>query len=225
MVSDKTRRSAFIEQNLGLVHSYAERFRGRGLEYDDLYSAGCMGLIKAYDGFDETRGVCFSTYAVPVILGEIKKLFRDGGTVKVSRSLKELSLRINAAREHHRKLCGTEPTLSQLSEELGESVENITLAIQAAQPALSLTPENREDDDHQMDIPVESPEEELTDKIGLAEVLESLPEQDRLLIKLRFYANRTQSETAKLLHTTQVQISRRERKILKLMRIRLLEEP
>ena len=225
MVSDKTRRSAFIEQNLGLVHSRAGRFRGRGLEYDDLYSAGCMGLIKAYDGFDETRGVCFSTYAVPVILGEIKKLFRDGGTVKVSRSLKELSLRINAAREHHRKLCGTEPTLSQLSEELGESVENITLAIQAAQPALSLTPENREDDDHQMDIPVESPEEELTDKIGLAEVLESLPEQDRLLIKLRFYANRTQSETAKLLHTTQVQISRRERKILKLMRIRLLEEP
>ena len=225
MVSDKTRRSAFIEQNLGLVHSSAGRFRGRGLEYDDLYSAGCMGLIKAYDGFDETRGVCFSTYAVPVILGEIKKLFRDGGTVKVSRSLKELSLRINAAREHHRKLCGTEPTLSQLSEELGESVENITLAIQAAQPALSLTPENREDDDHQMDIPVESPEEELTDKISLAEVLESLPEQDRLLIKLRFYANRTQSETAKLLHTTQVQISRRERKILKLMRIRLLEEP
>ena len=184
MVSDKTRRSACIEQNLGLVHSCAGRFRGRGLEYDDLYSAGCMGLIKAYDGFDETRGVCFSTYAVPVILGEIKKLFRDGGTVKVSRSLKELSLRINAARE-----------------------------------------ENREDDDHQMDIPVESPEEELTDKIGLAEVLESLPEQDRLLIKLRFYANRTQSETAKLLHTTQVQISRRERKILKLMRIRLLEEP
>lgn len=225
MISDKTRRSAFIEQNLGLVHSCAGRFRGRGLEYDDLYSAGCMGLIKAYDGFDETRGVCFSTYAVPVILGEIKKLFRDGGTVKVSRSLKELSLRINAAREHHRKLCGTEPTLSQLSEELGESMENITLAIQAAQPALSLTPENREDDDHQMDIPVESPEEELTDKIGLAEVLESLPEQDRLLIKLRFYANRTQSETAKLLHTTQVQISRRERKILKLMRIRLLEEP
>ena len=225
MVSDKTRRSAFIEQNLGLVHSSAGRFRGRGLEYDDLYSAGCMGLIKAYDGFDETRGVCFSTYAVPVILGEIKKLFRDGGTVKVSRSLKELSLRINAAREHHRKLCGTEPTLSQLSEELGESVENITLAIQAAQPALSLTPENREDDDHQMDIPVESPEEELTDKISLAEVLESLPEQDRLLIKLRFYANRTQSETAKLLHTTQVQISRREGKILKLMRIRLLEEP
>ena len=222
MVSDKTRRSAFIEQNLGLVHSCAGRFRGRGLEYDDLYSAGCMGLIKAYDGFDETRGVCFSTYAVPVILGEIKKLFRDGGTVKVSRSLKELGLRVNAAREHHRKLCGTEPTLSQLAEELGESVENITLAIQAAQPALSLTPEG-ENSDRQIDIPVESPEEELADKIGLAEVLESLPEEDRLLIRLRFYANRTQSETAKVLHTTQVQISRRERKILRKMRERLLE--
>ena len=217
MVTDKTRRSAFIEQNLGLVHACAGRFRGRGIEYDDLYSAGCMGLVKATDGFDEGRGVCFSTYAVPVILGEIKKLFREGGTVKVSRSLKELGLRVNAAREHHRKLCGTEPTLSQLAEELGESVENITLAIQAAQPALSLTPEG-ENNDRQIDIPVESPEEELADKIGLAEVLESLPEEDRLLIRLRFYANRTQSETAKVLHTTQVQISRRERKILRKMR-------
>ena len=224
MVSDQTRRSAFIEQNLGLVHSCAGRFRGRGLEYDDLYSAGCMGLIKAYDGFDKSRGVCFSTYAVPVILGEIRKLFRDGGTVKVSRSLKELGMRINAAREHHNKICGREPTLSQLAEELGESVENITLAIQAAQPAISLTPENREDDEHQMDIPVDSPEEELSDKIGLEEVLESLPEPDKLLIRLRFYGNRTQSDTAKILHTTQVQISRRERKILQWMRLRLLDE-
>ena len=84
-------RAEFIEKNLGLVHSCAGRFKGRGIEYDDLFSAGCMGLVKAYDGFDGSRGLCFSTYAVPVILGEIKKLFRDGGTVKVSRSLKELS--------------------------------------------------------------------------------------------------------------------------------------
>ena len=224
MISDKTRRDAFIEQNLGLVHSCAGRFRGRGMEYDDLYSAGCMGLIKAYDGFDPSRGVCFSTYAVPVILGEIRKVFREGGTLKVSRSLKELGMRVNAAREHHRKLCGTEPTLSQLAEELEESVENITLAIQAAQPALSLTPENREEDDHQLDIPVDSPEEELAARIGLEEVMESLPEQDRLLIRLRFYGNRTQSDTARILHTTQVQISRRERKILQWMRKRLVEE-
>ena len=97
-----------------LVHACAGRFRGRGMEYDDLYSAGCVGLIKAYDNFDESRGVCFSTYAVPVILGEIKKLFRDGGTVKVSRSLKELGMRVQAAREHTMKLCGAEPTLQQL---------------------------------------------------------------------------------------------------------------
>ena len=224
MITENTERSAFIEQNLGLVHSCAGRFRGRGIEYDDLYSAGCMGLVKAYDAFDPARGVCFSTYAVPVILGEIKKLFRDGGTVKVSRSLKELNLRVNAAREHHRKLFGTEPTLSQLAEELGESVENVAMAIQAAQPAMSLTPENTEDGDRQLDIPVDSPEEALAERISLEEVLHALPEQDRQLIRLRFYGNKTQSETAKVLHTTQVQISRRERKLLKLMRAKLLEE-
>ena len=143
MVTDKTRREAFITQNLGLVHACAGRFRGRGMEYDDLYSAGCVGLIKAYDNFDESRGVCFSTYAVPVILGEIKKLFRDGGTVKVSRSLKELGMRVQAAREHTMKLCGAEPTLQQLAEQLDEPIENVALAIQAAQPAMSLTPEGR----------------------------------------------------------------------------------
>ena len=224
MVSDKTRRDAFIEQNLGLVHACAGRFRGRGMEYDDLYRAGCMGLVKACDHFDENRGVCFSTYAVPVILGEIKKLFRDGGTVKVSRSLKELGMRVQAAREHHMKLCGTEPTLSQLAEELDEPVENITLAIQAAQPAMSLTPENTEDGDRQLDIPVDSPEEALAERISLEEVLRALPEQDQQLIRLRFYGNKTQSETAKVLHTTQVQISRRERRILSLLRRRLLED-
>lgn len=223
MVSDKTRRSVFIEKNLGLVHSCAGRFRGRGIEYDDLYSAGCMGLVKACDGFDETRGVCFSTYAVPVILGEIKKLFRDGGTVKVSRSIKELGLRINAARERHMKLYGAEMTVGQLAEELGETPEAVALAIRASMPAMSLTPETDDGDDRQMDIPVASPEEELSDKISLEEVLDSLSEQDRTLIRLRFYGNRTQSDTAKLLHTTQVQVSRRERKILQLMRIKLLE--
>ena len=210
MVTDKTRREACISQNLGLVHACAGRFRGRGMEYDDLYSAGCVGLIKAYDNFDESRGVCFSTYAVPVILGEIKKLFRDGGTVKVSRSLKELGMRAQAAREHTMKLCGSEPTLQQLAEQLDEPIENVALAIQAAQPAMSLTPENGEDG--------------LADRSSLAVVIDALPEQDKQLIRLRFYGNRTQSETAKALHTTQVQISRRERKILIRLRTRLLEE-
>lgn len=223
MVSDTAQRSAFIEQNLGLVHACAGRFRGRGIEYDDLYSAGCMGLVKAYDGFDESRGVCFSTYAVPVILGEIKKLFREGGVVKVSRSLKELGMRVNAAQEQYIKLCGTEPSLTQLAQQLDEPLDSIALAVQAAQPALSLTPDNGEESGAQLDIPVDSPEEELADRISLGEVLRSLPQEDQDLIRLRFYGERTQSETARLLHTTQVQISRRERKILRWMRAQLLE--
>ena len=221
---DGSAEAQLLTENAGLIWSIVRRYNGCGVETDDLYQLGCIGFVKAVKGFDLTYGTQFSTYAVPVILGEIKKLFRDGGTVKVSRSLKELGMRVQAAREHHMKLCGTEPTLSQLAEELDEPVENITLAIQAAQPAMSLTPENTEDGDRQLDIPVESPEEELADRISLAEVIEALPEQDKQLIRLRFYGNRTQSETAKALHTTQVQISRRERKILIRLRARLLEE-
>ena len=224
MVSDKTRRDAFIEQNRGLVHACAGRFRGRGMEYDDLYSAGCMGLVKACDHFDENRGVCFSTYAVPVILGEIKKLFRDGGTVKVSRSLKELGLKVSAVRERILKQTGTEPGIGRLAQELGVEPEAVALAIQAAMPAVSLTPENSEEPGRELDIPVESPEEELADRIGLSEVMGRLAPEDRRLIELRFFCGRTQSETARVLHTTQVQISRRERRILQQMRACLLEE-
>jgi RNA polymerase sporulation-specific sigma factor len=223
MTANAQTRDDFIQNNLGLVHACAGRFRGRGIEYDDLYSAGCIGLLKAYDGFDWNRGVCFSTYAVPVILGEIKKLFRDGGTVKVSRSVKELGLKVNALRERIVKQTGTEPGIAFLAEELNTTPEAVALAIRAALPAMSLTPENSEEPGKELDIPVDSPEEELSDRIGLAEVMQNLPEEDRRLIELRFFAGRTQSETASILHTTQVQISRRERKILRQMRTRLLE--
>lgn len=216
-------REEFIENNLGLVHACAGRFRGRGIEYDDLYSAGCMGLVKAYDGFDEDRGVQFSTYAVPVILGEIKKLFRDGGTVKVSRSLKELGLKVNALRESIIKNTGAEPTVNQLAEALGERPEQVALAIRAGQPAISLTPAADAEDSRQLDIPIDSPEEDLADRIGLEEVLSGLPPKDRTLIYLRFFSGKTQSETARVLGTTQVQISRRERKILREMRELLLQ--
>lgn len=217
-------REEFIENNLGLVHACAGRFRGRGVEYDDLYAAGCMGLVKAYDGFDTSRGVQFSTYAVPVILGEIKKLFRDGGTVKVSRSVKELGMRINALRERYIKSTGSEPTVSQLAGELMVSSEQVALAIRAGQPALSLTPASEEEGSRELDIPVDSPEEELADRIGLSEVLQTLPAQDRQLIQLRFFQGKTQSETAAVLGTTQVQISRKERKILAQLRRRLLDD-
>lgn len=215
-------RGEFIENNLGLVHACAGRFKGRGIEYDDLYAAGCVGLIKAYDGFDESRGLCFSTYAVPVILGEIKKLFRDGGTVKVSRSLKELGIKATAARERFLKEHGQEPTVSQIAERLGVSVEQAAEAINASMPALSLTPVSDEEGSREFDIPEESCEEKLSDLLSLKSVLSALPKDDRTLIYLRFFKNKTQSETAKALGTTQVQISRRERKLLAQMRGELL---
>ncbi|MDO5602035.1 MAG: sigma-70 family RNA polymerase sigma factor [Oscillospiraceae bacterium] len=222
MLTELPPRESFIEQNLGLVHACAGRFRGRGIEYDDLYAAGCMGLVKAYDGFDVTRGVCFSTYAVPVILGEIKKLFRDGGLVKVSRGIKELSLKVNAARERLQKKSGMEPTLSQIAQELGVTEEQVAEAVSAAQPALSLTPVNDETGSREFDLPVESHEEELADRLALAEELKTLPEEDQRLIRLRFFGGKTQTETARELGTTQVQVSRRERKILAFLRGRLL---
>ena len=131
-------RAEFIQRNLGLVHSCAGRFTGRGIEYEELYSAGCLGLVKACDGFDPQRGVCFSTYAVPVILGEIKKLFRDGGTVKVSRSVKELGLKVTAERERILKRTGNEPSVAQLAEALGVTPEQVAVSIQAAMPVVSL---------------------------------------------------------------------------------------
>ena len=215
-------RAQFIENNLGLVHSCARRFKARGIEYDDLFSAGCMGIVKAYDGFDETRGLCFSTYAVPVILGEIKKLFRDGGLVKVSRSIKELGMKINYNRERIVKVTGIEPTISELAKLLEVTEEQIIQSVNAAQPALSLTPTMDEDGSKEFDLPVDSYEEELSDHLALDTELAFLPPTDRQLIHLRFYKEKTQSQTAKILGTTQVQISRRERKILLQLRKKML---
>lgn len=221
---DRLPREEFIQRNLGLARTCAGRFTGRGIDYEDLYAAGCLGLVKACDGFDPARGVCFSTYAVPVILGEIKKLFRDGGAVKVSRSIKELGLKINAERERRLKQSGVEPSVNQLAQALGSTPEQVAMAIQAAMPVVSLTPAENEDGNREWDVPVESPEEKLSERISLREVIDRLPPQDRLLIRLRFFGGKTQSETARVLHTTQVQISRRERKILQWMRRELTGE-
>lgn len=221
---DQLPREEFIQRNLGLARTCAGRFTGRGIDYEDLYAAGCLGLVKACDGFDPARGVCFSTYAVPVILGEIKKLFRDGGAVKVSRSIKELGLKINAERERRLKQSGVEPSVNQLAQALGSTPEQVAMAIQAAMPVVSLTPAENEDGNREWDVPVESPEEKLSERISLREVIDHLPPQDRLLIRLRFFGGKTQSETARVLHTTQVQISRRERKILQWMRRELTGE-
>ena len=210
-------RDEFIAANLPLVHSLANRFRGRGIDYDELFSAGSLGLVKAYDNFDEARGLCFSTYAVPVILGEMRRLFRDGGTVKMSRSLKELSMRAQRAREELTK-SGTEPTVTELAEYLGVTPEEVAEAVQASIPPLSLT--DREEGG-EFDVPVESTENSLIDKLALRQCMEKLSDDDRTLIVLRYFRNKTQSETAQLLGMTQVQVSRRERKILEELRLQM----
>lgn len=210
-------REILITENLGLVHSCAHRFTGRGIEYEDLFQAGCMGLVKAFDAFDTERGVRFSTYAVPVILGEMRRLFRDGGTVKVSRSLKELSMRATRERESFSLREGREPTISELAEILSVSEEDITEALCAAAPVISLTAGDDEGGG-QADIPVESPEEQIAERLSVIKAVSDLEERDRKLIQLRYYENRTQTQTAKALGMTQVQVSRREKKILEILR-------
>ena len=148
-------RSRMIEENIGLVHACAHRFKGKGIEYDDLFQAGCIGLVKATDAFDSERGVRFSTYAVPVILGEMRRLFRDGGTVKVSRSLKELSMKAARQRDQFAKEHGREPTVSELAQALQVSEEAVVEALGAGAPPVSLT---SEEDSSQLDLPVSSPE-------------------------------------------------------------------
>ena len=217
-------RAAFIEENLGLVHACAGRFRGRGMEYDDLYAAGCVGLIKAYDGFDESRGLCFSTYAVPVILGEIKKLFRDGGAVKVSRSLKELGMKAGILRERFLKEYGREPSIGEMAQRLEVSKEQLAQAVNASLPTVSLTSVSDEEGGKEFDIPQESCEEHLTDLLSLKSVMSSLEKEERMLLYWRFFQNKTQSETAVKLGTTQVQVSRKERKLIEKMRRMMLED-
>ncbi len=220
MIKSDLEKEEFIRQNLGLVHSCAHRLKGRGIEYDDLYSSGCMGLIKAVDAFDENRGVKFSTYAVPVILGEMRRLFRDGGAVKVSRSLKELSLKAGRVRERFENERGREPTVGEIAGILEVSPEEAAQALSAGQPPMSLT-ESDDEGGGQLDIRVEAPEERMTDIISLNEVIDSLEEKDRKLIILRYFHGKTQVETAKLLGMTQVQVSRREKKLLLLLKERL----
>lgn len=210
------------EDNLGLVHLCANRFRGRGIEYDDLYGAGCIGLLKAAKAFDTDRGIKFSTYAVPVILGEIKRLFRDGGTVKVSRSLKELSLKVTRLREDFSIKNSREPTVSELCEMTGEDGETIVEAINVSIPPVSLTANTDDESSTQTDIPTDAPDEDITDRLALSQVLGELGAEDRKLIYLRYYKSMTQTQTAEKLGMTQVQVSRREKKLLESMRKKLI---
>ena len=215
-------REQHICDNMGLVHACCKRFLGRGIEYDDLFQAGCMGLVKATDGFEEERGLRFSTYAVPVILGEIRRLFREGGTVKVGRTLKELSMKVSRERERYLAEEGREPTVGELAGRLGISREQAAEALGAALPPLSLTRAADEDEGEEMDIPVAPPEEAVTDTLALRQVLTELPPKDRMLITLRYLNRQTQQATADRLGMTQVQVSRREKVILQELRRKLV---
>lgn len=210
-------RDAFIESNLPLVHSLCKRFVGRGIEYDDLFGAGCVGLVKAVDNFDRDRGLQFSTYAVPVIMGEIRRLFRDGGAVKVSRGLKELSLKVTRLKQALELELGREPTVSELAHKLGVTAEEVTEAFCAAQPTVSLTYES-DDGVCEFDLPTSSTEDLLADKLVLERAFKCLNAREIKIVRYRYYEYLTQSETASRLSMSQVQVSRAEKKILMKLR-------
>lgn len=212
-------RDELILNNLGLVGSCAGRFVGKGVDYDDLYSAGCVGLIKAADGFDETLGFAFSTYAVPSILGEIRRIFRDDGAIKISRSLKEKARELSRIKEKLTGQNGVSPTISELAEAMGISIEETAQLLAVSDPVVSLT--SNDDNESEIDIPCIDDYDAIDDKLSVRQIILSLPDDDRKLIDLRFYKGLTQSKTAKILGVSQVQISRREKNILLKMKKRL----
>ncbi|MCR4614748.1 MAG: sigma-70 family RNA polymerase sigma factor [Clostridiales bacterium] len=221
MKNDAQKRNDIVESNLGLVHSCANKFRGRGVEYDDLFQAGCVGLIKAVDGFDESKGFSFSTYAVPAILGEIKRIFRDGGSVKVGRALKEKARLVMQEKERLTAELGEEPTVRELAEKLEMDISETAELLIAAMPTVSLT-SGDESGNTQMDIPTPPPEDKISTEIALNEVVSALDERDRKIIEMRYYRGKTQTVVAQSLGMTQVQVSRREKVILTKLRTELL---
>lgn len=215
----KENRDKMIEDNIGLVHSIAKRFTGRGVDYEDLFQTGCVGLIKAVDNFDESKGFKFSTYAVPVIMGEIRRIFRDGGAIKVSRALKEKSVKAQMLRERFAKRELREPTVSELSDMLGCGVDETAEILNVINPMLSLNSFG-EDGSESIDVPFDN-REEIFDRISVMQVMEELSDEERFIINSRYFNGKTQSETAQKLGVSQVQVSRKEKDILKKLRIML----
>lgn len=211
----------FVRQNIGLVHACCNRLKNRGVEYDELFSAGCLGLCKAVKGFDQSRGIRFSTYAVPVILGEIKLLFRDGGSIKVGRALKERAMHLLRTKQQMTVILGREPTISELSEKAGLSYDQTAEALSAAAPVLSLTV-GEDGELTEIEVKEEGCEENVVGKTALFQALSHLSEGERKIIELRYFCGDTQSQAAKKLGTNQVQISRKEKAILLKLRGQLL---
>ena len=214
MVTDT--REEMIKANIGLVHSIANRFRGRGADYEDLFQSGCVGLIKAVDNFDESKGFAFSTYAVPVIMGEIRRIFRDGGAIKVSRSLKEKAIKAQALRERFINKELREPTVSELSKMLDCTEEETAEILNVITPMISLN-SCGDDGEDTLDIPIDE-SEQLFDRISVHQLISHLDKNEQKIIDMRYYKGYTQSKTAKAFGVSQVQISRKEKAILQKLR-------
>lgn len=220
---DKSARDEIVESNLGLVYSVVRRFYNRGYEKDDLFQIGCIGLIKSIDNFDVTFNVKFSTYAVPMIIGEIKRFIRDDGIIKVSRSIKELNIKIKILRDTIIKEEGREPSVNELAEKLMVTPEDIAVALEATTAPESLHSVVNEGDSNPVYlidkfVGNEGAENELVDKLALKEVLNTLEQRERQIIIMRYFQRKTQTEVAEKLGLSQVQISRIEKKVLKVMR-------
>lgn len=221
MSRDIRERNELVECNIGLVHACANRFRGRGVDYEDLVQSGCIGLLKAADGFDETRGFMFSTYAVPAIIGEIKRIFRDGGAVKVGRSDKEKARNLMVLREQMINETGREPTISELAEKSGFDVAETSQLLCATLPVLSLTVDDDNGECTELDVTTGDTTEEMGDSIALKAAMEKLEDRDKKIVEFRYFEGLTQTVTAKKLGMTQVQVSRREKVILQELRKKL----
>ena len=211
---DAAAKDNLLQENSGLIWSVVGRFRGRG-EPEDLYQIGAIGLLKCIEKFDFSYDVKFSTYAVPMILGEIKRFLRDDGPVKVSRGLKERSAAVRGAQSRLSARLGREPTLSELSAETGLEPEDIAAAETAAEPVLSLQSETGENGLTLEGMLTAGNEEEgLIERLALRAALDTLPEREREVLLLRYYRGMTQVQTARIVGVSQVQVSRLERKAL-----------
>lgn len=208
---------AVIENN-GLIWSVVRRYYGRGVDPDDLYQLGCLGFLKAVQGFDFSYGTCFSTYAVPKIAGEIRRFLRDDGAVKVGRTIRERAQSLYGLRERLRHELGREPFLSELSETSGMTPEEIAQVELATGTPDSLQQETTEGLTLESTLGTEAPEERLVEQIALRETIHQLPEKERQTILLRYFKGLTQEQTARVLGVSQVQISRLERRGLKRLR-------
>lgn len=210
-----------LEDNAGLIWSVVRRYYGRGVEPDDLYQLGCLGFLKAIRGFDDAYGTQFSTYAVPKIAGEIRRFLRDDGPVKVSRGVKERAVSIYTTRSRLAAQLGREPSLSELAEETGLTVEEIAAAETAAGPVASLQMETAEGFCLESVLGTDGMEENLVERVSLRAAIEKLPEREQQVILLRFYKSMTQERTARILGVSQVQVSRIERKAMEHLRKKL----